>query len=127
MNRSQPQTRQFREREQAQGRTRTPIIHVRVQSANAFSPRAQTRQQTVRIRDHALVSTVCDQAAAANTNGSQAVRSLAPTTSAISPLTNIDRESRLAMNCPSRRIVVSISPPTSFPVHIRIIRAYAFI
>ena len=48
-------------------------------------------------------------------------------TFANSPLGNIDRESRLAMNCPGRRIVVSIFPPTSFLVHIRIIRAYAFI
>ena len=127
MNRSQLQTRQIRELEQAHGRTRTPIVRVREQFANAFSPRAQTRQQTVRIRDQASVSTVCDQASAADTNGSQAVRSLAPTASTISPLTNTDREPRLARNCPNRRIVVSISPPTSFPVHIRIIRAYAFI
>src|SRR4030095_2507680 len=127
MNRSQPQTRQLREREQAQGRPRTPIIHVRVQSTNAFSPRAKARQQTVRIRDHSSASTVCDQASAADTNGSHAVRSLAQSTSAISPLTHTHRESRLAMNCPNRPIVVSISPPTSFPVHIRIIRAYAFI
>jgi hypothetical protein len=127
MNRSRPQTRQFREREQAKGGTRTPIIHVRVQSTDAFSPHAMTRQQTERIRDHASASTVCDHASVADTNGSHSVRNLAPSASANSPLTSIDRESRLAMNCPNRRIVVSISPPTSFPVHIRIIRAYAFI
>ena len=127
MNRSQPRTRQIRELEQAQGRTRTPIVRVREQSANTLSQRAQTRQQTVRIRDRASVSTVCDQASAADANGSQTVRSLLPSTSAISPLTNIDRDSRLAMNCPNHRIVVSNSPPTSFPVHIRIIRAYVFI
>src|SRR5579862_9193525 len=101
MNRSQPQTRQFREREQAQGRTRTPIIHVRVQSTNAFSPHAKTRQQTGRIRDHASVSTVCDQASAADTHCPPAVRSFELPTSAISPPTNMDRESRLATKCPS--------------------------
>jgi len=127
MNRSRPQTRQFREHEQGQDRTQTQIIRVRVQPANAFSPRAKTRQQTVRIRDQAPASTVCDQAAAADTHCPQAVRSLELSTSAISPLTKMGRESRPAMNCPRRRIVVSISPPTIFPVHIRIIRAYDFI
>jgi hypothetical protein len=127
MNCSRPQTRQFLEREQAQGRTQTPIFRVREQSANGFSPRADTRQQTVRIRDRAPASTVRDQASAVGTNCPQTVPSLALSTSAVSPLTNIDREFRLAENSPSRRIVVSIFPPTSFPVHIRIIRAYAFI
>jgi len=127
MNRSQPQTRQFRKREQTQNRPQTRFIHVREQFANTLSPHAKARQQPVRIRDHASVSTVHDQGSAADSNCPQTVRSLELSTSAISPLTNFDRESRLAMNCPSRRIVVSISPPTSFPVHIRIIRAYAFI
>jgi len=127
MNRSWPQTRQIREREQARNRPQTRFIRVREQSENAFSPRAQTRQQTVRNRDQATASTVCDQAFARDGRNPQTVRSLALSMSAISPLTNIDRESRQAMNCPSRRIVVSIFPPTSFPVHIRIIPAYAYI
>jgi hypothetical protein len=127
MNRSRPQTRQFREREQAQGRTRTPIIRVRELSTNAFSPGAKTRQQSVRIRNQAAASPVCDQASATDTNSPQAVRSLALSASAISPLTNIDRESRLAMNFPSRRIVVSIFPSISFSIYIRIIPAYALI
>jgi hypothetical protein len=118
MNRLQPQTRQFRERELAKGRTRTRTIRVRVQSTDAFSPRTKARQQT---------SLICDQASVADTNGSQAVRRLASSTSTIAPETSIDRESPLAMKCPSRLIVVSISPPTSFLVRIRIIRAYAFI
>ncbi len=118
MNRSQPQTRQFREREQARNRPQTRFIHVREQSVNTASPRKQTPEQSVRIRD---------QASAADTICPQTVRSLEPSTSAISPLANIDRESRLAMNCSSHRLVVSNSPPTSVPVHIRIIRSYASI
>lgn len=124
MNRSRPQTRPFREREQAQNRPQTRVIHVREQSTNTTSPRAKTRQQTVRIRDQATTSTGRDRESAADTNRPQTVRSLALSTTVISPLTNIGREPRLAECFPSRRIVVSIFPPVSFPVRIRIIPAY---
>ncbi len=127
MNRSRPQTRPFHGREQAQGRTQTYFIHVCEQSANALSPRAQTRQQTVRIRDQATASAGCDQGSAADTNCPQTVRNRALSTSTISPLTNIGREPQLAENSPSRRIVVSVFPPISFPVHIRILPDYDFI
>jgi hypothetical protein len=60
-------------------------------------------------------------------NRPQTVRSLALSTSTISPLTNIGREPRQAKNCPSRRIVVSMSPPASFAVHIRNIPAHVLI
>jgi len=127
MNRSRPQTRQFREREQAQNGPQTRVIHVREQSANTTSPRAKTRQQTARIHDQATTSTICDQAAVTSTDCPQTVRSLALSTTGISPLTNIGREPRLAEHFPSRRIVVSIFPPVSFPVRIRIIPAYDLI
>lgn len=127
MNRSRPQTRQFREREQAQNGPQTRVIHVREQSANTTSPRAKTRQQTVRIRDQATTSTGRDRESAADTNRPQTVRSLALSTTVISPLTNIGREPRLAEYFPSRRIVVSIFPPVSFPVRIRIMPAYDLI
>ena len=127
MNRSRSQTQQFREREQAQNGPQTRFIHVREQSANTTSPRAKTRQQTVRIRDQATTSTGRDRESAADTNRPQTVRSLALSTTVISPLTDIGREPRLAECFPSRRIVVSIFPPVSFPVRIRIIPAYDLI
>jgi hypothetical protein len=127
MNRSRPQTRQFREREQAQNWPQTRVIHVREQSANTASPRAKTRQQTVRIRDQATTSTGRDRESAADTNCPQTVRSLALSATVISPLTNIGRELRLAEHFPSRRIVVSIFPHVSFPVRIRIVPAYDLI
>jgi hypothetical protein len=127
MNRSRPQTRPFREREQAKNRSQTRVIHVREQSANTTSPRAKTRQLTVRIRDQATTSTGRDRESAADTNCPQTVRSLALSTTVISPLTNIGREPRLAEHFPSRRIVVSIFPLVSFPVRIRIIPAYDLI
>jgi hypothetical protein len=121
---SWPQTRQFHERGQATSEARTQTIRVREQSVNTFSPRPPARQQTVRSRERTMVSTIRKQALAADTNCPQTVRSLELSTSTISPLTGLDREPRLAMNCPNRRIVVSIFQPISFPVHIRIIPAY---
>ncbi len=127
MNRSQSQTRQFREREQAKNRSQTRLIHVREQSANTTSPRAKTRQQTLRIRDQATTSDDRNRESAADTNRPQTVRSLALSTTVISPLTDIGRELRLAEHFPSRRIVVSIFQPVSFPARIRIIPAYDLI
>jgi hypothetical protein len=127
MNRSRPQTRQFREREQAQNRPPTRFSHVREQSTNGFSPRAQTRQQTVHIRAQATALTVCDQAAGVDTNCPQAIRGLALSTTGISPLPEVVNEPRLAKKSPCRRIVVSILPPITFPVHIRILPVYDLI
>lgn len=127
MNRSRPQTRQFREPEQAQNGPQTRVIYVPEQSANTTSPRAKKRLQTVRIRDQAKVATGRDQAAVASTDCPQTVRGLVLSTTVISPLTNIGREPRLAEHFPSRRIVVSIFPPVSFPVRIRIVPAYDLI
>jgi len=127
MNRSRPQTRRFREREQAGDRSQTRLIHVPEQSANTAGLRKQTRERSAHSRDQATVSTGRDQAAVASTDCPQTVRSLAVATTAISPLTNIGREPRLAEHFPSRRIVVSIFPLVSFPVRIRIIPAYDLI
>ncbi len=127
MNRSRPQTRQFRGGEQAENRPQTRIVHVRKQSTDTTSPRQAARQQKVCIRECTTDTAVREQALAMGANRPQTVRSLALSTSTISPLTNICREPRQAKNCPSRRIVVSMFPPTSFPVHIRIIPAYVLI
>ncbi len=127
MNRSRPQTPQFHGCDQAQGRTWTEIIQVRKQSTDTTSPRQAARQQNVRIRERTTDTTVREQALAMGANRPQTVRSLALSTSTISPLTNISREPRQAKHCPSRRIVVSMFPPISFPVHNRNIPAHVLI
>jgi hypothetical protein len=127
MNRSRPQARQFRERAQAQNRPQTRFIHVRKQSTDTTSPRQKARQQTVRIPERTTDTAVREQALVMGANRPQTVRSLALSTSTILPLTNIGREPRQAKNCPSRRIAVSMSLPTSFLVHIRNIPAHVLI
>jgi hypothetical protein len=115
------------ELDSAENRTQTRIIRVREQSTSGFSPCQQARPQAVRIREHTTASTVRQQALAMGANRPQTVRSLALSTSTISPLTNIGRKPRQARHCPSRRIVVSMSPLTSFPVHISNIPAHVLI
>jgi len=82
---------------------------------------------TVRIPEPTSDIAVRGQALAMGANRSQTVRSLALSTSTISPLTNIGRKPRQAKHYPSRRIAVFMSPPTSFPVHIRNIPAHVLI
>lgn len=127
MNRSRPQTQQFYAPEQAQSGPWPKSSHVREQSASAFCPRQQTRHRTVRIRDRATTITGQEQHLPTDTNYSQTDHGLERTTSAISQPTDIGREPRLPTNGSSRHIVASIFPPTSFPVHIRIISAYVLI
>ena len=99
----------------------TRFVRVRELSMSALSPRPQARSQTVRIRDRIAISTVRDQALAADTNCPQTVRSLDLSTSANSSRSRIRRDPRLARNCPRRRILDSISSPAHFPVRVRII------
>jgi hypothetical protein len=127
MKHTQPQTRQIRAPEQAQNRPQPQPVHVREQSSSAFSPRHQARQQTVRVRDDATISVGCHEAATAETTCPQTDRSPELSTSTASFLNNIGREPEQAKKCPSRRITVSMSPPTSFPVHIRNIPAHVLI
>lgn len=115
---SWPQTRQFREREQARRRTRAKTVHVHEQSATALNPRQRVGQQTVRIRVIASASTVRKQASAQSTRYPQAVRSLELSVPMNSPQTGIALTFQQAANCPRRRIVVVIAPDVSFPVRI---------
>ena len=124
---SWPQTRQFHERGQAQYRARTQTVCVREQSVSVFGPRHQARQQTVRIRELTTASTFRKHAIAWNARYPQTVRRLELSISTTSSLTGIVHELRQAENYPRRRIAVSISPPTNFPVHIRIIPVYVHI
>ena len=106
---------------------RTRFVRVRELSMSALSPRPHARSQTVRIREHIAISTVRDQALAADTNCPQTVRSLELSTSANSSRTRILRDPRLAMNCPRCGILDSISSPARFHVHIRMIASYVLI
>src|SRR6266513_2265719 len=106
---------------------RTRFVRIRELSMSAFSPRPQARSQTVRIREHIAISTVRDQALAADTNCPQTVRSLDLSTSANSSRTRILRDPPLAMNCPRCGILDSISSPARFHVHIRMITSYVLI
>ena len=109
IDRSWPRTRQIREHEQSENRTQSQTIRVRELSMSALSPRPQARSQTVRVREHIVISTVRDQALAADTNCPQTVRSLELSTSANWSRTRILRDPRLARNCPRRGILVSTS------------------
>src|SRR5439155_26672436 len=108
-------------------KTQTQPIRVSELSMSALSPHTHARSQTVRIREHIAISTVREQASAADTNCPQTVRSLDLFTSANSSRTRILRDPRLAMNCPRCGILDSISSPARFHVHIRMIASYVLI
>ena len=127
MNRSRPQTRQIREREQARHRAQTRIVRVREQSTSAFSPRTGARQRTVHEHCDALALTVREQRLAMDVNSPPTGRSREQSTYAHLPRTGIVRALGQANKNPQGRIAIAISPPTIFPVHIRIIPAYAIV
>jgi hypothetical protein len=127
MNRSRPQTRQSRERKQARHRTQTRIVRVREQSMSAFSPRTVARQRTVHEHDDATALTVHEQRLATDLNCPPKGRSREQSTAAHLSRTGIVREFGQAKKCPQGGIAIAILPPTIFPVHIRIIPAYAIV
>jgi hypothetical protein len=119
MNCSQPEKLQVREHGQAKDRPQLRLIRVREQAAAASSQWHQARQQTVRSRGIDTVSTGCRTAAGTDANGPRTGRNPGLSPTAASFLTNIGCEPEPAPNCPGGRIVLAISPPTRFPVHIR--------
>ena len=121
MNHARPQSRQIREREQAKDRPQLRLIRVREQSTFASSPRQQTGQQSVRSRDQGAVSTVRDLTVAMDMNTPRVGHDSKLAVAKTSLLSGSSREPELAANCPPHRLVVAISPLTSFPVHIRTI------
>lgn len=122
-----PQTRRFRDQEQSRYRARTKNVRVHEQSVTTLNPRQRAGQLTVRIRVLGSTSTVRKQASARGTEYPQTVRSLELFRSTTSSLTGIVHEPRSAENHLCRRIVVSMSAPTSFQVHIQTIPAYVLI
>ena len=119
-----PQTRQIRDLDSAENRTRTQTVHVREQSLSAFSPRKQARPRTGRVLAHAAASTVREPAAATATNCPQTVRSRELSTSSNWSRAQSVRERGPAKNCPRHRISVSILPPINCPVRIQTIPTY---
>ena len=127
MNRSRPQPRQIREREQSRNKAQMRIVRVREQSMSAFSPRTGARQRTVHEHGDATALTVREQSLAADLNCPPTGRSREQSTSPHLSRTGIARELGQARKSPQGRIAIAISPPTTFPVHIRIIPAYAIV
>ena len=121
MNHARPQSRQIREREQAKDRPQLRLIRVREQSTFASSPRQQTPQQSVRSRDKGAVSPVRDLTAAMDMDTPRAGHYSELADAKTSLLTGSSREPEPAAIGPRHRLVVAISPLTSFPVHIRTI------
>ena len=118
---SWPQTRHFHGIEPVRGRTQPRVGHVREQSVIVFSPRQQSRSQTVRVRAQAAASIVREQAAAADLNCPQTVRSRGQSAFANWSRTQFVRDCGPAKSDPRRRIAVSTWASASFPVFIQII------
>jgi hypothetical protein len=117
MNHARPQSRQIREREQAKDSPQLRLIRVREQSTFASSP----RQRLVRSRDQGAVSPVRDLTAAMDMDTSRAGHYSELADAKTSLLTGSSREPEPAAIGPRQRLVVAISPLTSFPVLIRTI------
>lgn len=121
---SWPQTRHIHENKLVQDRTQPRIGHVRKQSVTALTPRQQSRSQTVRVRAQATASIVREQAAAADLNCPQTVRSRGQYTFANWSRTQFVRSRRPAMYYARRRIALSTWASANFPVFIQIIPPY---
>ncbi len=124
---SWPQTRQIRDLDSVENRPRAQSVRVREQSVSAFSPRPQSRSQTVRVLGKAAASIVRELAAATATDCPQTLRSRELSTSTNSQSARTDREHGLARSHPRRCLVVSIPPPIHFPVRIQINPAYVLV
>lgn len=127
ISRSWTRHRPVRGLDSAGNRTRTGTFRVREQSVSAFSPRQQSCPRTIRVHAQATASIVREQAAAADMNCPQTVRSRELSTSANWSPTQSVRDRGLAKIYPRRCIAVSILPPINFPVHILIIPAHVLI
>ena len=80
-----PERRHVHDRGAVGNSPRTRFIRVRELSMSAFSPPTQARSQPGRIREHVPVSTVREQASAADTYCPQAGRTLELSTSSVFP------------------------------------------
>lgn len=116
-----------REPDLAKHRAHPRVFHVREQSAIASCPRPQTRQGTVLGHGQASASANREQAAAAARTQLPSVHDLGRSTSSTAPPTRTFHGLHLATGSLTRRIRVSVPPPTQFPVHIHFIPAYGLV
>ena len=127
INGSRPRQQPVREHGLIMLRAQTRIFHVHEQSAIAFCPRPQSRQETVLGHERELDSAVREQAVAMARTCAPSVRDLEMSTSLTRPRAGKVRGSQPAMACPHQRIRVSVSPPTQFPVHIHLTPSYGLV
>ena len=127
MNCSGPQTRHFHEHDQSTAGSQSRSVHVQEQSASAFSPRPQTRQQSVCDREHDAVSSGRRKAVATDASSPQKCQSASLSTSEVSTRTGNRRELELTTNSPRRRVAVNFGPATGFTLRIRNISNHVLI
>jgi hypothetical protein len=119
-----PQTRHFHENELVQDRTQPRFGHVREQSETACNPRHRSHPRTIRVRAQAAASVARNQAAAADVNHPQTLRSLEKSWSANWSHTRFIRKRGPAKNYPHRRIALSTRAWANFQVSTQIITPY---
>ena len=103
------------------------LFRVREQSASAFSPRQQAREQSVHIRGNDAALTGHSLAAAMDMDTPQTDRDSELATTTVATLTGIERGNEQAKRCPIRCITVDVLPPVSFPVCIHHNSAYVLL
>ena len=121
---SWPQTRHFHEIKPVQDWTQPRVGHVREQTVSAFNPRHQSHPRTVRVCAQTTASIVHEQAAAADANCPQTIRSREQSTVVNWSRTQFVRDRGPAKSDPRRRIAVSAWASADFPVFIQIIAPY---
>jgi len=118
-----PERRHVHDRGAVGNSPRTRFIRVRELSMSTFSPPTQARSQPGRIREHVPVSTVREQASAADTNCPQTGRTLELSTSSIFPRLQTLDDPTLASERPCRRVPVSAARAMKVSIPTRIIPA----
>ena len=106
---------------------RTRFVRVREQSMSALGPPTQARSQPGRIREHVPVSTVREQALAADTNCPQTARTLELSTSSILPRLQTLDDPTMASERPCRRLPVSAARAMTVSLPTRIIPAHVIL
>jgi hypothetical protein len=124
MNRTWPLARPSNKPEQSPFGTQMRTLHVHHRATVTFGPRVRLGQGTIQCPSLAKTLTVHEPASAVDAYDPQTIRSLEFSISTITSRTRTIHEPRLVRKCPRRRLSISFSPPTSFPVPVRIGPAY---
>jgi len=117
----------LREPDSATVRAQSRKTPERAQSEIAFCPRPQTRQGTVLGHGQASASAVHGQAVEMASACPRSVRDREMSASMIARVAATAHRPGSTMPQPARRVHLSVSPPTEFPVHIQFIPAYGLI